>query len=234
MRMIGDFTVYRHYIFRIGAASIVGCAVCGLGCGFFTNFNNIWLKFWSVDISTEHPKYPDSFYLGLYACFQFSRLLYLLMLWLICFMTVAKIVGARLHKKTPCTVMSAPLRFFTATDNGAVTNIFSQDLTLIYGHIQGSLVDFAIYMFSCLGMAAVVATSSPLLATTYPFFAIIPHIIQKFYLRTSRQVRLLNLEAKKPTIVSSVPLVQPVTFLLGHSTHFMDSIKGIATFLAFG
>lgn len=40
--------------------------------------------------------------------------------------------------------------------------------------------------------------------------------------------------SKKPTIVSSVPLVQPVTFLLRHSTHFIDTIKGITTFRAFG
>lgn len=118
MRMIGDFTVYPHYIFRIGAALIVACAVCRLGYGFFTNFNNIWFKFWSVDISSEHPKHPDSFYLGLYACFQFPRLLCLLVLWLICFMTIVQIVGARLHKETPCTVMSASLRFFTTTDSG--------------------------------------------------------------------------------------------------------------------
>lgn len=118
MRMIGDFTVYPHYIFRIGAALIVACAVCRLGYRFFTNFNNICFKFWSVDISSEHPKHPDSFYLGLYACFQFPRLLCLLVLWLICFMTIVQIVGARLHKETPCTVMSASLRFFTTTDSG--------------------------------------------------------------------------------------------------------------------
>lgn len=83
-------------------------------------------------------------------------------------MTIVQIIGARLHKETLRTVMSAPLRFFTTTDSGIMTNIFPQDLTLIDGQIEGSLVNFAIYMFSCLGMAAVVATSSSLLATTSP------------------------------------------------------------------
>ncbi|KID82811.1 ABC transporter [Metarhizium guizhouense ARSEF 977] len=110
---------------------------------------------------------------------------------LICFMTIVQIIGARLHKETLRTVMSAPLRFFTTTDSGIMTNIFSQDLTLIDGQIPGSLVNFAIYMISCLRMAAVVAGSSPFLVITYPFFAII-------------------------------------------LTHFMDTIKGITTFRAFG
>lgn len=97
-------------------------------------------------------------------------------------MTIVLIIGARLRKETISTVMSAPPQFFTTTDSGIVTNIFSQDLILIGGQIPDSLVNFTIYMFSCLGMAALVATSSPLLATTYPFFAIILYSIQKFYL----------------------------------------------------
>jgi ATP-binding cassette subfamily C (CFTR/MRP) protein 1 len=47
-------------------------------------------------------------------------------------------------------------------------------------------------------MAAVIATASPFLCVTYPFLAAVLYVIQKFYLRTSRQMRLLDLEAKSP------------------------------------
>lgn len=75
-------------------------------------------------------------------------------------MTIVLIIGARLRKETICTVMSAPLRFFTTTDSGIVTNIFSQDSTLKGEQIPGSLVNFTIYMFSCLGMAAALVATS--------------------------------------------------------------------------
>src|ERR1700712_1748572 len=42
-------------------------------------------------------------------------------------------------------------------------------------------------------------------------------VIQKFYLRTSRQVRLLDLEAKSPLY-----------------THFIESLSGLVTIRAFG
>ncbi|RYP20476.1 hypothetical protein DL765_002775 [Monosporascus sp. GIB2] len=217
VRVIGDTTVYRHYFARINTVSIVISIASSLGYSFFNNFNTIWLKFWSEDVSSERPMHSNSFYLGLYALFQMSALACLLFMCLICFMTIVQMVGATLHKETLRTVISAPLRFFATTDAGIVTNLFSQDMTLIDGQLPGSLVNFTIYTFSCLGMAAVIATSSPFLAITYPFFAVIFYGIQKFYLRTSRQIRLLDLEAKSPLY-----------------THFTDTTKGIATVRAFG
>jgi hypothetical protein len=41
-------------------------------------------------------------------------------------------------------------------------------------------------------------TSSPYLAISYPFLVILLYVVQKFYLRTARQLRLLDLEAKSP------------------------------------
>lgn len=41
-------------------------------------------------------------------------------------------------------------------------------------------------------------TSSPYLAISYPFLGALLYIVQWFYLRTSRQLRLLDLEAKSP------------------------------------
>ena len=49
-----------------------------------------------------------------------------------------------------------------------------------------------------MGQAAVMLTSSPYMAISYPFLGILLYIVQKFYLRTSRQLRLLDLEAKSP------------------------------------
>lgn len=41
-------------------------------------------------------------------------------------------------------------------------------------------------------------TTSPYMAISYPFLCILMYIVQRFYLRTSRQLRLLDLEAKSP------------------------------------
>lgn len=41
-------------------------------------------------------------------------------------------------------------------------------------------------------------TASPYLGISYPLLGMLLYILQMFYLRTSRQLRLLDLEAKSP------------------------------------
>ena len=41
-------------------------------------------------------------------------------------------------------------------------------------------------------------TSSPYLGISYPLLAALMYVVQRFYLRTSRQLRLLDLEAQGP------------------------------------
>jgi ATP-binding cassette, subfamily C (CFTR/MRP), member 1 len=96
------------------------------------------------------------------------------------------------------TVIQAPLQFLTATDTGTITTLFSQDMTLIDGELPLSLVNFSLDVWISIGMTAVVATSSPYLAVSYPVFVAVLYGLQRFYLRTSRQIRLLELEAKGP------------------------------------
>ncbi|KAK3996623.1 canalicular multispecific organic anion transporter 1 [Cladorrhinum sp. PSN332] len=216
-RATGDWTVYRHYFARVDKMSIVAFFVFGATWGFCSNFATIWLKFWSEDVSSENPKHSNAYWNGLYAVFQFGTLSSLFCLAMIVLTSMIRITGAKLHEETLSTVMNAPLKFFTTTDIGVVTNLFSQDMTLIDGQLPMSLLNLAPYVFECIGMAAVIATASPYLAITYPFLAVILYGLQKFYLQTSRQVRLLDLEAKSPLY-----------------SHFIDTMKGITTYRAFG
>ncbi|KAI1762775.1 P-loop containing nucleoside triphosphate hydrolase protein [Hypoxylon sp. FL1150] len=216
-RMMGDTAVYGHYFSRIGKLIIATIVFFGLSWGFCSNFATIWLKFWSEDVTSAHPIRTDSFYIGLYGLLEVMTLASLFLVSLVCFRTMISVSGAKLHKEALGTVINAPLSFFTTTDIGVVTNLFSQDMTLIDGELPQSFLNITIEIFTCLGMAAVIATSSPFLAITYPFLAVVVYGIQKFYLRTSRQIRFLDLEAKSPLY-----------------SHFIDTIKGVATFRAFG
>lgn len=55
----------------------------------------------------------------------------LLLLTIALFVVSVKRAGANLHKDVLRTLIQAPLCFFTKTDTGVVTNLFSQDLNLI-------------------------------------------------------------------------------------------------------
>ncbi|ORY71965.1 ABC transporter type 1, transmembrane domain-containing protein [Pseudomassariella vexata] len=215
-RMLGDGTVCRHYFARVNIWNIATIVFCSIGWGFFTNLNVIWLKFWSEDVASSHSTRSSALYIGIYALLQVSTLACLFVVCVVLLVATIQSSGARIHEAL-VTVINAPLKFFTNTDTGVVTNLFSQDMTLLDGALPISLLNVSIILTACIGLAGVIATSSPFLVITYPFLAAILFGIQKFYLRTSRQIRLLDLEAKSPLY-----------------THFIDTIKGLATFRAFG
>lgn len=89
------------------------------------------LKYWSDDVSSAHQAHPYAYYAGIYALLQVCALLSLLLLGIALLIVSVTRAGAHLHRDALETLTRAPLRFFTTTDNGVVTNLFSQDLNLV-------------------------------------------------------------------------------------------------------
>jgi len=197
-RMTGDWAVYRHYFARIGLLSKVTFIVGGVSWGFFLNFSTIWLKFWSEDVQSPKQSHSNAFWNGLYALFQMCAIFTLLVVAMIMMIMMVSISGAKLHQEALATVINAPLKFFATTDTGAVVNLFSQDMTLVDIQLPNAFVNLVLDAWGVIGMAAVIAATSPYLVITYPFLCAVLYVLQKFYLRTSRQMRLLDLEAKSP------------------------------------
>ncbi|KAK2861371.1 hypothetical protein FQN49_004272 [Arthroderma sp. PD_2] len=215
-RKVGDKTVYKQYFNSMGLFLAACSFLFATLWGFFMNFPTIWLKFWSDDVSSVHPTHTYAYYAGIYALLQLCALISLLLLGVSIFIFSVKRAGANLHQDALRTLVRAPLRFFTTTDTGVVTNLFSQDLNIIDTELPNSLLNTLFCVFQAIGQAVVILSSSPYIAISYPFLGGLLYIVQRFYLRTSRQLRLLDLEAKSPF------------------THFLDTVKGIATLRAFG
>ncbi|KAK3386815.1 ABC transporter [Podospora didyma] len=213
-RMTGDSTVYRYYLSSLGSLSIFAFILFGIGWGFFYNFGYIWLRFWTKDTEKTHSR---AHYIGLYAVWQACGLVSIILCYWTSYTMMAKISGLSLHKSALRTVLGAPLSFTTSTDIGVITSLFSQDMTLVDNELPVAITNLALDVCNALGLAAVIATSSPYLAASYPVLVGALYLIQKVYLRTSRQLRLLDLEAKSPLY-----------------THFIDTARGLATIRAFG
>lgn len=72
-------------------------------------------------------------------------------------------------------------------------------------------------LFSSIATAALIATGSKYMAISVPFLLISLFLLQHFYLKTSRQLRLLDLESRSPLY-----------------SHLLDTVEGLATIQAFG
>ncbi|KAF2439261.1 putative ABC multidrug transporter [Karstenula rhodostoma CBS 690.94] len=216
-RQVGDKTVYKHYINSMGLHVAGFALLFAASWGFFTNFPTIWLTYWTNDVHSEHTKHNNGYYAGIYGLLQVCALLSLLSLAVTLWVFGIKRAGANLHEEALRTLIRAPLRFFTKTDTGVITNLFSQDLNLIDTELPDASLNVLIFTFESLGQMAVMLTSSLYLGIAYPFLGAILFIVGRFYLRTSRQLRLLDLETKSPLY-----------------THFLDTVKGVTTLRAYG
>ncbi|KAK4861145.1 hypothetical protein LT330_004061 [Penicillium expansum] len=196
-RKVGDGTVYKQYMKSMGRL-LAGSAILFASLwGFFLNFSTICK--YSMSLNT------------------ISALISLFLLGASIWIVSIKRAGANLHEDILKTLFRAPLRFFTETDIGVTTNLFSQDLNLIDTELPDATVSTLFSITQVIGQMAVMLTAAPYLAVTFPFLAALLYVLQKFYLRTSRQLRLLDLEAKSPLY-----------------THFLDIVRGITTLRAFG
>lgn len=94
------------------------------------------------DIATKSPTHTYGYYAGLYALLQCCAFASLLLLAYVLWIVGLKKAGANIHKDALRTLMQAPLRFFTKTDTGVVTNLFSQDLNLIDTELSEATLNF--------------------------------------------------------------------------------------------
>lgn len=172
-------------------------------------------------ICTQHIR-RTPYYAGIYALLQIYGMISLLLLAIALFVVSVKRAGANLHKDVLRTLIRAPLCFFTKTDTVVVTNLLSQDLNLVDTELPDATLNtlFCVspfyvghqsdvfrrspsssltrnsQVFQAVGQAAVMLTSSLYLGISYPLLGALLYFVQRFYLRTSRQLRLLDLETK--------------------------------------
>lgn len=212
-----DSAVYKHYASSVGPLPLLLFALLAVIVGFCTVFPTIWIKYWTDDVVRTEPRHGFPFYIGIFALLAACALACNLPAGIVTMRVMVRLSGSRLHQETLNTITHASLGFLTRTDTGVVLNHFSQDMTIVDTQLPGSLTNLGIVMSVFIGQAVVIATSSAYLAISYPLLLALLYAVQKFYLPTSKRLRLLDLENKSPLY-----------------THFLDTVSGIVTLRAYG
>ncbi|KAF3941853.1 hypothetical protein ABW19_dt0205581 [Dactylella cylindrospora] len=211
-RKTGDMAVYKHYFKSVGwkHSTIFGMLV--LCEAALWNVLTVWLNKWSSD--------PDStktwYYIGIYTGLVFSFVSALVIwVWHCCTWPISN-SSKTLHEWQLNTMMRGKMSYFSATDVGVTTNRFSQDLVLIDTELPIAMINMTESALLVIGLLVISMVATPWIGLTLPFLGVSFYYLQRFYLRTSRQVRLLDIEAKSPLY-----------------THFQETLSGIATIRAF-
>ena len=94
--------------------------------------------------------------------------------------------------------MKALMAFFNDVDTGIIVNRFSQDMMLIDGELPFSLLNYVLLVFMVFGQAILIVIATPYISVAFPIVLGLLYLIQRLYLKTSRQLRIIDLEAKSP------------------------------------
>uniref|UniRef100_A0A8H7NNV7 ABC transporter n=1 Tax=Bionectria ochroleuca TaxID=29856 RepID=A0A8H7NNV7_BIOOC len=211
-----DWQVYTYYIRVAGVWTFSAYLVICAAYIFGLSFPSIWLQWWT-HYNKEHPNDNIGYWLGVYFALASLAIAGCMASdWAFRMMVVPK-TSRKFHELLLDTTMYATTSFLTSTNVGITTNRFSQDLQLIDSDLPQSLDECVMNFLGVLISAVLVFTGSGYVAATIPACVAVIFFVQMFYLRTSRQLRLLDIEAKAPLF-----------------SHFIETLGGIACIRAYG
>ncbi|KAH7174084.1 P-loop containing nucleoside triphosphate hydrolase protein [Fusarium flagelliforme] len=215
-RRTGDVAIYMYYIRAIGwiPTMVFVLAICAYI--FCQSFPSIWLNWWAAANSKE-PFTKLGYYLGIYAMLGGLSIIFLVLSTWQMIVTMVPLSGNNFHQSLLTTVLNAPMSFFATNDSGATINRFSQDLQLIDMDLPLSALNTFATFVLCIAEMILIAVGSYYTAIAFPFLLATLWVVQHTYLRTSRQLRFMDLEAKSPLYAL-----------------FTESVAGLATLRAFG
>ncbi|OLN96559.1 Canalicular multispecific organic anion transporter 1-like protein 1 [Colletotrichum chlorophyti] len=211
-RQTGDTECYRLYFSSIGWQILSIFMILVILFVAMTKLPQIWLRIWTEHGTNDRPAMNFGIYLmfGL-LCIVLNGVA--LSFWMLIAIPRS---ASHLHQTLLKAVLAAPLYFFTTTDSGITLNRFSQDMTLIDHRLPMSAFATLHSFLTVLAETAIIASGATYAAALIPPSLIALYLLQKYYLRTSRQLRHLDLEAKSPLF-----------------THFTEVLAGLPTLRAF-
>ncbi|KAL2851369.1 P-loop containing nucleoside triphosphate hydrolase protein [Aspergillus pseudodeflectus] len=211
-----DLGTYKYYFKSAGPVPCLIFIAGTMVFAFCNSFPVLWLKWWS-EASEVNPNTQTAKWLSVYIALGVVGIVGFVVEARELLMVIITNSGRYFHTFLVETVSRATMGFYSTTKHGSIINRFSQDLQLMDMELPLNATNASGLLFICIAQCIVLAISSRYVATSFPFLFIVFYIVQRFYLRTSRQMRLLDIEHKAPVY-----------------SHFVETLNGLATIRAFG
>ncbi|KAI1805949.1 P-loop containing nucleoside triphosphate hydrolase protein [Daldinia bambusicola] len=210
-RKTGDSALYSYYLKATGLGNFAFMVTSIVTCSFFVTFPQYWLKLWTDSRSSNEWLFIGG-YVALYliAWISTNGIMWSTII------LVAPHSGLVLHSKLLKIIMRAPLLYFSKTDSGSILNRFSQDIQLVDKQLASAISSLFVQVSKLLVQVILLFAVQKLMTLTLPICLIFVYLVQKIYLRTSRQLRLLELESRSAVLID-----------------FLETVEGLPTIRAF-
>ncbi|KAJ0161630.1 Metal resistance protein YCF1 [Colletotrichum tanaceti] len=175
-----------------------------------------WLNVWSDQNRNAGSNLHVGYYLGIYFAVGMGSslltVLQTLILWIFCSIEASR----KLHERMANAIFRSPMSFFDTTPTGRILNRFSSDIYRVDEVLARTFnMLFVNAARSCFTLAVISIATPPFTALIIPI-TLIYYWIQRYYLRTSRELKRLDSVTKSPIYA-----------------HFQESLGGISTIRAY-
>ena len=177
---------------------------------------SLWLKQWS-EVNQRYGGNPQvGKYIGIYFAFGIGGaglvVIQTLILWIFCSIEASR----KLHERMAYAIFRSPMSFFETTPSGRILNRFSSDIYRVDEVLSRTFNMLFVNSARAFYTLILIAASTPVFVALIIPLAAIYLYIQRYYLRTSRELKRLDSTSRSPIYA-----------------HFQESLGGITTIRAY-
>ncbi|KAF2715200.1 multidrug resistance-associated protein 1 [Pleomassaria siparia CBS 279.74] len=190
-------------------AFLIGAQTMSIG-------GSVWLKRWS-EVNQRYGGNPQvGKYIGVYFAFGVGSaalvVVQTLILWIFCSIEASR----KLHERMAFAIFRSPMSFFETTPAGRILNRFSSDIYRVDEVLARTFNMLFVNSARAAFTLVVISASTPIfIALIIPLGALYLYI-QRYYLRTSRELKRLDSISRSPIYA-----------------HFQESLSGMSTIRAY-
>ncbi|KAF4551534.1 ABC transporter-like protein 11 [Elsinoe fawcettii] len=210
-----DRGIYLEYLRSFGKGPLIFFCFVSLVPQVCKSMEQIWLKWWAGAETTSPSE--TGMYIGVFAGIIVIDILGMNAEIWTAMMNLFPRSSLYLHAMQWAALVEVKFSAWGMMENGAVANRFSQDMTLVDMQLPNAALNTFALFLGLLAMIIIIVIATPFIAAALPVLAAVLWIIQDIYLRTSKQLRVMDLEAKAPLC-----------------RHFLETVGGVMTINAFG
>ncbi|KZF22614.1 multidrug resistance-associated protein 1 [Xylona heveae TC161] len=210
------WSVYGEYAKTSNVVAVAIYLITTLGAQTAQIGGSVWLKRWAEKNQECGGNPQVGKYIGIYFSFGFGSaalvVVQTLILWIFCSIEASR----KLHERMAFAIFRSPMSFFETTPAGRILNRFSSDIYKVDEILARSFNMLFVNSARAAFTLVVVSSSTPaFIALIIPLGALYLYI-QRYYLRTSRELKRLDSVSKSPIYA-----------------HFQESLGGISTIRAY-
>ena len=177
---------------------------------------SIWLKNWS-EVNERTGRNPQvGKYIGIYFAFGIGGaglvVVQTLILWIFCSIEASR----KLHERMAFAIFRSPMSFFETTPAGRILNRFSSDIYRVDEVLSRMFNMLFVNAARAFFTLAIVTAATPAFLILIIPLAFVYLAYQKYYLRTSRELKRLDSVSRSPVYA-----------------HFQESLGGLTTIRAY-